>query len=83
MSDDSFAIVQYLFALAANRVGGEAALGQHLGVAYRELSPYLNGYALPPADVLLRAADLVVDDLETLRSAFSEQAWRSLALVIR
>ena len=78
--DESNAIIQRLFALAAQRVGSAAALGRHLGLTYRELRPYLAGDAIPPECVLLRTVDLVVEDLKMVRSGFSEQAWRFLSL---
>jgi hypothetical protein len=83
MGDESFAIVRELFALATERVGGAPALGHHLGLPYSELSPYLTGGAIPPAEVLLRTVDLVVEDLDALKSAFSEHAWLSLARLTR
>lgn len=78
--EESNAIVQRIFALAAQRVGSASALARHLGLGYGEISPYLGGKAIPPEDVLLRTVDLVIDDLKTVRSGFSEQAWRSLLL---
>ena len=78
--DESNAIVQRLFAMAAQRVGSAAALGRHLGLTYRQLRPYLAGEAVPPDEVLLRTVDLVIEDLKMVRSGFSEQAWRSLSL---
>ena len=77
---ESNAIVQRLYALAAQRIGSAAALGRYLGLSYAELAPYLAGEAIPPEELLLRTVDLVIDDLPILRSGFSEQAWRALAL---
>lgn len=78
--DESNAIVQRLFTVAAQRVGSVHALGRHLGLDYAELRPYLAGEVIPPEEVILRTVDLVIDDLPIIRSAFSEQAWRALAL---
>lgn len=78
--EETNVIVQRLFVLAAQRVGSASALGRYLGLTYAELSPYLAGEAIPPEGVLLRTVDLVIDDLKTVRGAFSEQAWRSLSL---
>lgn len=89
MSDESFpdnvdksrqesAIVQRLFALAAQRLGGGSALVQHLGVTYSELRTYLSGEAMPPQEVFLRTVELVGEDLKMVKSEFSEQALRLL-----
>jgi hypothetical protein len=78
--DESSAIVQRLFTVAAQRVGSASALGRHLGLTYAELRPYLAGEAMPPEQVLLRTVEVVMEDLPLIRSGFSENAWRSLAL---
>ena len=77
-NEETKAILQHLFALAVRRVGSTAALGRQLGILYSELRTYLAGEAMPPSDVLLRAVDLVIEELGGLQSQFSEQAWRSL-----
>jgi hypothetical protein len=77
---ESHAIVRRLFEAAAQRAGSASALGRHLGLTYPELGPYLAGKAIPPSEVLLLAADLVMAELKIVRSGFSEQAWRSLSL---
>jgi hypothetical protein len=78
--DESAAIVQRLFELAARRVGSAYALGQYLGLSYRQVQPYLAGEAIPPEPVLLRTVELVIDDLKLIRGSFSERAWQALAL---
>jgi hypothetical protein len=79
----SNAFVQRLFVLAAQRVGSALALGQHLGLTYSELRPYLTGEAMPPEEVFLRTVDLVIEDLKVVKSGFSEQAGRSLSFPTR
>jgi hypothetical protein len=81
--EESNGPVQRLFVLAAQRVGSASALGQHLGLTDSELRPYLAGEAIPPEEVLLRTADLAIEDLKMVKSGFSEQAWRSLWLPTR
>jgi hypothetical protein len=77
---ESHALVQRLFELAAQRAGSASALGQHLGLTYSELQPYLAGQAIPPKEVILRAAHRVGEGLKIVRSGFSERAWLSLSL---
>ena len=35
---------------------------------------------MPPEAVLVRAVEMIIEDLPTIRSGFSEAAWRSLPL---
>lgn len=53
-------------------------MGRQLGILYSELRTYLAGDAMPPSDVLLRAVDLVMGDLDEVQDQFREQVWRSL-----
>ena len=53
-------------------------MGRQLGILYSELRTYLAGEAMPPSDVLLRAVDLVIGDLDEVQDEFCEQVWRSL-----
>jgi hypothetical protein len=78
LAEEAKHIVQRLFVRAAQRVGGAATLGVHLGFSYSELRLYLSGEAIPPTEVLVRAAELVVDDLDVVKDGCSEQAWRFL-----
>ncbi len=73
-------IVQRIFARAAEQLGGASELSRHLRLNYSELGLYLAGEAMPPEDVLLRAVNVVIQDLKEIRSSFSEQAWRALPL---
>ena len=73
-------MVRRIFVRAAERVGSAAELGRRLGLSYVELRPYLYGQAMPPEPVLLRAVDLIIDDLKTLKPACSETTWRALSL---
>jgi len=63
---------------AAQRVGGAVTLGLHLGFSYSELRRYISGEAIPPTEILLKAAELVLDDLDVVKEGCSEQAWRFL-----
>ena len=79
-SEEWAVMVQRIFVRAAERVGSAAELGRRLGLSYAELRPYLYGQAMPPGHVLLRAADLIMDDLKTLKPMCSESTWRALSL---
>jgi hypothetical protein len=59
--EDSTVIVQRLFALAAQCVGGASSLVQHLGLTHSELRTYFSGEAMPPEEVLSRAVQLVIE----------------------
>lgn len=73
-------MVQRIFVRAAERMGSAAELGRHLGLSYAELRPYLYGQAMPPEQVLLRAVDVVIDELNIFKAACSPSTWRSLSL---
>jgi len=75
--EESTAIVQRLFALAAQCVGSASALVQHLGLTYSELGTYLAGAAMPPEEVLLRALELVIEHRKAVQRGLSAQASRS------
>jgi hypothetical protein len=74
------AMVRRIFVRAAERLGSAAELGRHLGLSYAELRPYLYGQAMPPETILLRAVDIVIDELKVLKTSCSESTWRSLSL---
>ena len=75
--EESTAIVERLFALAAQCVGSASALARRLGLRYSELRTYLAGEAMPPEEVLLRALELVIEHRKAVQSGLSEQASRS------
>jgi hypothetical protein len=58
---ESTVIVQRLFALAAQCVGGVSALVLQLGLTHSELRTYFAGEAMPPEEVLSRTVQLVIE----------------------
>lgn len=76
--EDLHAVVQRLFVLAAQRIGGASALAKALDLDASEIKRYLAGEAVPPEDVLLRAVDLVLEDLKGLQVGISRETWREL-----
>ena len=78
--EEQHAIVQRIFLRAAERMGGASALCQQIKVPYSELKTCLRGDAMPPEELLLRAVDVIIDELPAIRSGFSQKAWQSLAL---
>jgi hypothetical protein len=50
--------------LAARLVGGPAKLRDALGVSSAEVADWLAGTQEPPREILLRAVDLILDDLD-------------------
>jgi hypothetical protein len=79
--EDPKAVVGRLFVLAAERAGSRSALCLHLGLTHSELQAYVTRESLPPAEVILRAVDLLIDDA-ALKSV-SEHTWRSLFLAYK
>lgn len=70
---DAISFIQRIFSLAAQRVGGTAELGQHLGMTRSELEPYLRGEAIPPFPALLRAVDLIVEQVN-----LADRPWQTV-----
>ena len=65
--------IQRIFRLAADRVGGAAELSRHVGLSQSELDPYLRGEAIPPFQALLKAVDLVVEQVN-----LADRPWQSV-----
>jgi hypothetical protein len=72
-SHEAIPFIQRIFRLAADRVGGTAKLGRHLGLAESELAPYLRGEAIPPFTTLLSTVDLVVEHVN-----LADRPWQSV-----
>jgi hypothetical protein len=72
------AIVQRLFTRAAMRIGSATALARELGVMYADVRLYMYGEAMPSEDILLAATNLVLQDLEDIRTHSDPAAWQRL-----
>jgi hypothetical protein len=55
-------LAQRLLTKAAQKIGGPEVLAKHLGVSRSTLQHWMDAKDLPPAEVLHKAADLVLDD---------------------
>jgi hypothetical protein len=56
------ALAQRVFTKAARKMGSPELLARHLGVSISVLHGWINGDKLPPAELIHKAADLVLDD---------------------
>jgi hypothetical protein len=56
------ALAQRVLTKAAHKMGSLELLAQHLGVSISVLRGWINGDKLPPAELIHRAAELVLDD---------------------
>ena len=70
---DAISFIQRIFSLAAQRVGGTVELGQHLGMTPSELGFYLGGEGIPPFHTLLKAVDLVVEQVN-----LADRPWQTV-----
>ena len=70
---DAAPFIQRIFRLAAERVGGAAELSRHIGMTQPELDPYLRGEAIPPFTALLKAVDLVIEQVN-----LADRPWQSV-----
>jgi hypothetical protein len=75
---EEIAIVQRLFTRAAMRIGSATVLARRLGISYPDVHAYMYGEAMPPEDVLLRATELILEDLALIKAHSSADAWRRL-----
>lgn len=76
--DEQLAILRRIFVRAGERLGSPEALAAHLGVTDKELRAILVGAARPSEGVILRAVELIIDELPAIRADFSDKAWRTL-----
>ena len=52
----------------------------NLGIPYAELTLYLQGKSIPGDDVLLRAVEIILDELPGIRRTTSPEVWEALRL---
>jgi hypothetical protein len=78
--DEEHRLTQSLFNRAAERVGSATRLQQRLRISSNDVLMYLQGKAIPPEAVMLRAVEIVLDELPRFRSEFSSEAWQALSL---
>lgn len=62
------------------KIGGAGMLASQLKIPFTELREYLHGEAMPPEEVLLRAVDIILEELPSIRAEFSPEVWKSLSL---
>lgn len=77
--DAEHELILRLFSRAAAKVGSVNQLALRLGISYADVATYMQGKAIPPEPILLRAVELILDDLPYFRANFA-QAWQSLSL---
>ena len=77
--DAEHELILRLFARAAHKVGSVSRLAMMLGVSYADVAKYMQGEAIPPEAVLLRAVELILDDVAHFRNLYPD-AWESLSL---
>ncbi|HUQ26357.1 MAG TPA: hypothetical protein VM140_11860 [Burkholderiales bacterium] len=47
---------------AAHKLGGFAALAKYLGVGDATLGEWITGQSVPPAEIILKAVDVLIDE---------------------
>jgi hypothetical protein len=78
--EESQAIIERLFTRAAEKIGSVSRLARQLEAPYSEVRSYVHGEAMPPEEILLRAVDLIIDELPAIRAGFSQKTWDLLGL---
>ena len=74
-SAEQLVIVRRIFVAACYRFGSAASFADFLGISQSELSQLLEGSVMPSDAVLLRAVDLIIEDLPMMRAEFSPAIW--------
>jgi hypothetical protein len=59
------ALSQRILGKAANKLGGVVALSKYLGIGDATLADWTAGRSVPPAEVILKAVSLLVDEPAT------------------
>ena len=80
MEEEERAIIQRILRRAEMKVGSAARCAETLGISLTELRSYREGEAKPADAVLLRAVDLILDEIPAIRVTFSARAWNALSL---
>lgn len=76
--NEQLTILRRILVTAGRRAGSVEGLAAHLGVSEKQIRAFLVGAATPSDAVLLKAVEIILDDLPAIRAEFSEKAWRSL-----
>lgn len=76
---EQFAIVGRLFTRAAERFGGAQRVAKEFNIPDDELAAYMAGNAMPSDALLVKAVDVVMEELPALSSQFSEAARQVMA----
>ena len=80
MGEEETRLVRRILTTATKKYGSAARLAEHLNVTYAEFGTYIAGKASPPEKVLLRAVEVILDEVPAMRREFSKEAWRALRL---
>jgi len=75
---EEMAIVQRLFTRAAMKIGSATALARELGIQYAEVRLYMYGEAMPSEELLLRATQVILQDLDGIKAVSDAEAWQRL-----
>jgi hypothetical protein len=78
--DAEHELILRLFSRAAARAGNVGHLALRIKASPNEVLKYMQGEAIPPEDVLLRAVEIILDELPKFRAEASPEVWRSLSL---
>jgi len=78
--DDEHRLISRLLSRAAAKVGSPERLAIHIQASPAEVWSYMQGKKIPPEAVLLRAVEVILDELPNFRTEFSPEVWHSLSL---
>ena len=74
-----FAIIGRLFTRAAERSGSAQRLAKEFNIPDDELAAYMAGGAMPSDDLLVKAVEIIMEELPSISLEFSQAAREALA----
>jgi hypothetical protein len=77
------ALAQRIMVKSAHKLGGVAALAKHLGISDGAVGDFLAGKLVPPAEVMLKAVEPLLDEPTAQESGSSRASTPGLSSVSR
>ena len=77
-TQEELAIIRRVFVAACVKFGSSAHFARHLGISPSQLRLYLDGRALPADEVLLKAVNLIIEEIPTIEREFSKSDWAAV-----
>ncbi|MFN2645196.1 MAG: hypothetical protein ABR570_09415 [Burkholderiales bacterium] len=74
-AQEQLAIIRRIFVVACQKFGSAAHFADYLEISPALLRLYLEGRTMPSDEVLLKAVDLIIDEIAFIEREFSKSDW--------